>query len=1754
MPDTDQVDVDSSQATPASGDVFDKLGAVHGDVFDRIAVLDKATKAWEAQNTEDNTPTMAQSALREGVRAGAGITELEGKAMMPLFMASDALANATGLPSGHYSDIPSNLAAARQELAPQSNEIPTVANQIGGVLGQQAVNLPLVLATGGAAAPAETLAPAIEQAPTILNAAKSLLPAAAYGVVAMQPSAALAAQDVMDQGGTTAQALTAQALTSAAGALPINVESSLATPLLRGLSRGAQATALAVPQSILLRQAQQVAEGKPVTAIDPFQDLAAAIPQIALGAVFGGKTEPKFNQAVMAEDANMPATAEALARQGLDNLSTTIKPQNEPTSQTSTPEQADAAVTQNETPDITGDTQAIQPAVSPDISGTQALPTSPLNTEAVNPPETPNELSSIQQPTDNTVPTQETQNSEVQNSNQQDATSQEIPQDQSSNEGQEEPQEDVLNVSESPSKDLLAPQPSENLQAVGQGNEPQEETAGARSGQEEAPIGQTPPNSSGEGAPDGVQVSHAALDQRRQKLGLPPILKQMRRGDAAVFDEAMRRIDADPLYPSKLIDELKLHPKALTAEEKAALAHEMAARELDFDQAHDEINNAKTDEERTDAKVSKNVALQKLNDVRDVLHKSGGSEVGRSLRYSQVILDNDKFTRARMEARISAEINDGKPLNPEQEKGVDDILKERKSIDEDEEKSRQKFINDKFSELFKNLTERTPRDIRSQKKKGDSLLDILNRKGEESAAALKDIKRQGRSLAAPGLDPDVLYHTAIVGAKHLANGIVDLGKFTTRMVNEFGDWVKPHIEPIYDRAKQYLQYATKEYRDGKSSIPKDQQSPSQLLEGYTDRDAIDFNLVGNLVRAHIRAGIEGKDNVMKAVQNDLKQFHPDITQREVEDAFSDYGKVRLPSQDPVRVKAAEYRRMSQLSSAIEDAKNGIPPKKSGQQRNKPTQSIREMETELKGLMKKYNIEPTSSEDQLKNSLQATKTRLSNQIEDLTKQIEVGERIPKEQRSVQYDDEANALKRDRDELQGILDKIHGPSELTDEQRLSIADKALDRTRDRLDKELQGIKEDVKKKKQVTSPELERKKAEIAAMRDLKRENEAALNPKKSPEQIAHEAAEKAVDKAIARYQEMAESGNLSPAERAKKFTPSDQLETKQSLANAYRDLIHEMRKDQLPRTPKDQLARKQALKALEKSKAEIDRQIQEEDFSTKPKKEGLASKFADVQKGRAERDAMRKFRDQLKKAATTTRSPEEIRLARYKAHIDRTSKELERRIKEEDYTKKKAPEPLVLDKDAENRLLRRKNLNEKYEKQFALHQLSKRGKLQRNLDLANKVYRAILLSGHTVLVKLTSAAVARLALNPLEQTVGSVLNKLPYVREVAKNSPFEGVGFKTSTELKTIRNAAIKGFSDAYQTLRTGKSNLSRMYGENPEHIPRDIWDIPSSLHGAIKAPVVRASYTRSFDKMLNYYNSKGIDTTDPLVLSKIHTASYKYALRDIFMQDNGAVKRFNGYVKQLETPDKNDNVSERKLVKAAALKAAFPIVKIGANVISEALDYAFGLPKGAWGAREAFKNGIENLAPDEADTILRQLKKGLVGNAAIALGFFAPSFFGGFYQEGKKKKPGEPAFNTIDVPTPAGKLNVPQVALHNPLFMVAQMGATIRKIADSRVNMNTTEKVGYGPATMSALLGLVTEFPFLKTAGMATEAAANPTRAREIEGRYASSLVPSSLQWIAQHYDKGYNGQPVQRNPKSPLDYIKAGIPGLREQVPAKLQ
>lgn len=438
---------------------------------------------------------------------------------------------------------------------------------------------------------------------------------------------------------------------------------------------------------------------------------------------------------------------------------------------------------------------------------------------------------------------------------------------------------------------------------------------------------------------------------------------------------------------------------------------------------------------------------------------------------------------------------------------------------------------------------------------------------------------------------------------------------------------------------------------------------------------------------------------------------------------------------------------------------------------------------------------------------------------------------------------------------------------------------------------------------------------------------------------------------------------------------------------------------------------------------------------------------------------------------------------------------------------------------------------------------KRGFLGKAQDRFIQWQRAFKLSNPVTMGKLGAAAITRLTMIPVEDLVGTGWNAI-LPKSLTKGAIGEGGGIGKSYIKETAaayKNGIIEGMKDSYTILKKGghgKSELDTVFGKSG-HLPPEMIDFFGQLHSATKAPVKRFAFERSLSKRLRRSVANGVDISDPIVQTSIAMDAYKDANRAIFMQDNKVADGWQKMMQYFNKVDPKTGKASTKLI-GTTLQWLVPFVKVPTNIASEIGQNVYGVPLGVGKILHGvFTKGLENLSPDEKDSIIRNLKKGTLGFGALTLGYMNPQIFGGYYQGHEKRKDGDAKAGTAKI----FGMDIPAWLIESPIFQAMQLGATIRRVKDAKVK---GEENGIGEGLWAAAIGLSEKLPMVDQLSRTLTAIHDPKERKYYLDQLAKSTVdPALLQKIAEWTDAA-----DKRKPSDMIETIKTGVPGLREQVP----
>lgn len=640
-----------------------------------------------------------------------------------------------------------------------------------------------------------------------------------------------------------------------------------------------------------------------------------------------------------------------------------------------------------------------------------------------------------------------------------------------------------------------------------------------------------------------TSIKNAQVDIERQKRGLPPAVEPARRSFGTVWDEAMAKIDHDPTTPDRLMNELRDKPRALTDVEDATLLQRQIELQNEYGKATEELAKAH-DEGRVDAVGAEQGRVAELsNRLLDLynINKKVGTETGRGLNARKMMADED-FSLAKMELEKRA-ANGGRPLTEAERSEITSLNKKIEAT----QKAYDEYVTASESRIAELEVKRALDEVERQAKTeptidpritslAERIVSSLETQAESARARLK----QKFTQSTAGVDVTILGDLAVIGASHIARGTLEFSKWSTKMVEEFGEQVKPYLKDAFDAAnKQVEKLSGKDAAKVRRAVAKQDQKEQGDAIGDAIKRKVEAGEKADigpqaqkLAKMFVELGVKDRNELVDSVHAELQKYIPDITRREAMDAISGYGDFKQLTKDEISVQLRDLKGQLQQVGKLEDMQAGQAPQKTGVERRTPSDEERRLIKQVEESKKKGGYEVTDPATQLRSALQSIKTRLENQIADLQHEVSTKERIVREKTQQPTSPEVEALKTRRDELKAQRDGLFGKRELTDEQRIKIATAAVEKSI--ADYEQRIAKKDIGPRttgtKTPPSVALEALRTRRDALKDQLQELRDLANPKKTPEELALQAFKTRTRNRIADIQDRLARGDFSKKPR------------------------------------------------------------------------------------------------------------------------------------------------------------------------------------------------------------------------------------------------------------------------------------------------------------------------------------------------------------------------------------------------------------------------------------------------------------------------------------------------------------------------------------------------------------------------------------------------------------------------------------------------
>lgn len=575
------------------------------------------------------------------------------------------------------------------------------------------------------------------------------------------------------------------------------------------------------------------------------------------------------------------------------------------------------------------------------------------------------------------------------------------------------------------------------------------------------------PESREEGKVTGTK--NAVMEAERSREGRDPIVRDARRSNQETVDSAIKTLQDKPSRGAEVVERLRSQGAgAISLEDEAVLLVHKTKLRNQRNEAADVLADPKASDEAKEVARRDWERLEAEIAAIDEASYASGREWGRLGQFRQRMMAEDYSLEA-MERKLRAVTE--APLTRAQQAEVKALSKQLEEAQKRLEETQARLADAESVVTYDDLIKAMQQAARTKRR---PTLERLREAANESRAALAAIEsvpsRKGQSGAA--INPAAFYHLARIGAYHIANGVTQIADWTAKMKADLGERFNEFREmlPEVFRASKVIT------QESLGAGPSVAEAVAGVEDKLTPQD------VRRIAEAHIRAGLRGEGPVMEAVTASLQKKFPDITERQVRNLFSEYGRATFPSKDAVKVEMRQLRSLVQLQESITRLEAGQPALKSGPQRDKDTQAIREKRARLNELLKSLSAKARTPE-QLASYNDARIRNLNNQIEDLEKQIRTGER-PSPKAKAAPSAEVQALIAKRDALKAERDSV-GAGERKNESEKKALQRRLDEVKKKLAGEVKAKRPDESRADDAQmaklKEQLEQQRAKLAGMR-------------------------------------------------------------------------------------------------------------------------------------------------------------------------------------------------------------------------------------------------------------------------------------------------------------------------------------------------------------------------------------------------------------------------------------------------------------------------------------------------------------------------------------------------------------------------------------------------------------------------------------------------------------------------------------------------
>lgn len=493
-----------------------------------------------------------------------------------------------------------------------------------------------------------------------------------------------------------------------------------------------------------------------------------------------------------------------------------------------------------------------------------------------------------------------------------------------------------------------------------------------------------------------TELTHKAIDVDRKKLGLPEISKTSFE-NAKDFEDASKEYKETHLQTAQQLVQSR---KPATRKEAYVISLGIVDLKKQLAKASQKMIEAKTEEEKQSAYAEMQVAEANLDTAHQAL-KNATSEAGRVLRMAQDAIREDMSLDNTL--RIARAYAKDNKLTAEERKNFEDITSKLEEA--------QKLLAEHEEALSKAEAQKAIDDLAIQEKIKAGVESEVGKIAEKLPAARKVMADK----AIKALDS----FQAKIRANNYSSvpvAIIDTAITTIKLAIKAGVAVADAVELGIDKVKELHGKWEAEDRFRKDMLDGFAESKVETKERGAIKLTEEGKIKGlnNIVKDLIKKGFTDINDIVKEIKKDV----PDMTEREIRDEISGYGKVSKLSDDPINTKLREVKRVGKLITQKEKALANEALLRSGLQRDLPTAKEIELQKEINQILKDNQMATEAipkTDAQWKTLLDKYKTRLEKRIAELQEKADKQDYEEKKRAVLKLDPEALELKRKVDKL-------------------------------------------------------------------------------------------------------------------------------------------------------------------------------------------------------------------------------------------------------------------------------------------------------------------------------------------------------------------------------------------------------------------------------------------------------------------------------------------------------------------------------------------------------------------------------------------------------------------------------------------------------------------------------------------------------------------------------------------------------------------